>query len=240
MGVVVQLCSCSGYHNPSSWFRLSLFIQYDRSWGFVRPHSKVSVREEWYGSWRYSRYLGEMSGTKALSYLVVNISRKYQLSTGRRMKDFEDLFFPKRVVPADSVPDNAFRCGAAYEVFERTPTITLAGYWVILLAQFPIPCHLLFFMHACCCFSLYCHRTSQSRTSQIAMTMLTMSTKLTRINFFFQAKVWYEPSSHTRAEFALQTANTCLELYEKYFRTRYPLPKLGTDVAAARLKGSPL
>ncbi|XP_037574623.2 endoplasmic reticulum aminopeptidase 1 [Dermacentor silvarum] len=46
-------------------------------------------------------------------------------------------------------------------------------------------------------------------------------------------KVWSEPSFHTRAEFVLQTANTCLQLYEKYFQTRYPLPKLGTDVAAA-------
>ncbi|XP_075548830.1 aminopeptidase N-like isoform X2 [Dermacentor variabilis] len=47
------------------------------------------------------------------------------------------------------------------------------------------------------------------------------------------AKVWYEPSSHTRAEFALQTANTCLELYEKYFRTRYPLPKLDIIITPA-------
>ncbi|XP_065305334.1 uncharacterized protein [Dermacentor albipictus] len=47
------------------------------------------------------------------------------------------------------------------------------------------------------------------------------------------AKVWYEPSSHTRAEFVLQTANTCLELYEKYFRTRYPLPKLDVIITPA-------
>ncbi|XP_077561991.1 aminopeptidase N-like [Haemaphysalis longicornis] len=39
-------------------------------------------------------------------------------------------------------------------------------------------------------------------------------------------KVWSEPSSHLRSEFALQTASRCLDLYEKYFQTPYPLPKL--------------
>ncbi|XP_075749195.1 aminopeptidase Ey-like [Rhipicephalus microplus] len=39
-------------------------------------------------------------------------------------------------------------------------------------------------------------------------------------------KVWSEPSSLTRAEVVLQTATAGLQLYEKYFRTRYPLPKL--------------
>ncbi|KAH8024152.1 hypothetical protein HPB51_021773 [Rhipicephalus microplus] len=39
-------------------------------------------------------------------------------------------------------------------------------------------------------------------------------------------KVWSEPSSLTHAEVVLQTATAGLQLYEKYFRTRYPLPKL--------------
>ncbi|KAL1422178.1 hypothetical protein MTO96_022390 [Rhipicephalus appendiculatus] len=46
-------------------------------------------------------------------------------------------------------------------------------------------------------------------------------------------KVWSEPSSHTRAEAVLQTANACLQLYEKYFRTRYPLPKLDIIITPA-------
>ncbi|KAH6930554.1 hypothetical protein HPB50_014720 [Hyalomma asiaticum] len=46
-------------------------------------------------------------------------------------------------------------------------------------------------------------------------------------------KVWSEPSSHTRAEVVLQTANTCLQLYENYFRTRYPFPKLDIIITPA-------
>lgn len=50
-------------------------------------------------------------------------------------------------------------------------------------------------------------------------------------------KVWTEPSSSHRAEFVLQNVVNSVEIYEKYFRTRYPLPKL--DVIVSPTGGDP-